>query len=551
MSSDPMPGAAQADEFVWDVPDVPGLVWEWDDMHTPRALPRLSQSYLTTLVGGMNRRNAEAGRPVTAFARAVNGYAYFAHRIEAPAEEHRAILEEGKAVRQAAIAVTEAQWRDAFRPEVEAIYAQIDALPAAGAGPDDLADAWERAWNHADRIWHIHFVVINGPYQVLEDLADFVRDRVEGIPEADVMGLAAGEIAELARVDAGLDALAAAARDEPAILERLQAQPLPSLDEVRAMPGGRAFVDRVEAFLAEHGHLGHVSEDLDEASWRAEPGRLLADIGLRAAAGGDRGTSSREARRARREAESAATESRIRAALADRPDDLAAFDALLANARAIGWLTEGHNYWLDRMCGDRLRRFSRRIGARLVEVGALDDPDDIRHLAREEVGPLLREPRDIRPLIAERRAEHARQMAITPPRTFGTRADPPPDTPEAGPDRFDGVRIDTGDAALLRGTGASAGTCRATARVVEGPDDFARVRPGDIVVARASNPGWVPLFGIAGGFVTDTGGVLSHAAVVAREYGVPAVVGTGDATARIRDGQIVELDGTTGFVRLG
>ena len=92
---------------------------------------------------------------------------------------------------------------------------------------------------------------------------------------------------------------------------------------------------------------------------------------------------------------------------------------------------------------------------------------------------------------------------------------------------------------------------RSIARVVHGPDDFDRVRPGDIVVARASNPGWVPLFAIAGGFVTDTGGVLSHAAVVAREFGVPAVVGTGDATTRIDDGQIVELDGTTGYVRLG
>ena len=87
------------------------------------------------------------------------------------------------------------------------------------------------------------------------------------------------------------------------------------------------------------------------------------------------------------------------------------------------------------------------------------------------------------------------------------------------------------------------GSFAGRACIVLGPDDFDRVMPGDIIVAPASNPGWVPLFSIAGGFVTDTGGVLSHAAVVAREFGVPAVVGTGDATKRIADGRIVEIDG--------
>jgi pyruvate,water dikinase len=82
-----------------------------------------------------------------------------------------------------------------------------------------------------------------------------------------------------------------------------------------------------------------------------------------------------------------------------------------------------------------------------------------------------------------------------------------------------------------------------------GPDDFERVQPGDIIVAPSSNPSWVPLFAIAAGLVTNTGGVLSHAAVVARELDLPAVVGVADATSRIRDGQTVEIDGTTGIVR--
>jgi pyruvate,water dikinase len=147
-------------------------------------------------------------------------------------------------------------------------------------------------------------------------------------------------------------------------------------------------------------------------------------------------------------------------------------------------------------------------------------------------------------VVAARRAEHVHFGAIRPPRHIGR---PTTDEPN---DRFDGVRFAKDDEAVVRGTGASAGVVRGPARIVLGPDDFERVQPGDILVAPSSNPSWVGLFAIAAGLVTNTGGVLSHAAVVAREFGLPAVVGTGDATTRIADGQILELDGTTGFVRL-
>jgi pyruvate,water dikinase len=133
---------------------------------------------------------------------------------------------------------------------------------------------------------------------------------------------------------------------------------------------------------------------------------------------------------------------------------------------------------------------------------------------------------------------------VKPPSKVGK----PSDAETSG--RFSGVRFAKEDEAVVRGTGASAGIVSGPARIVLGPDDFGRVRPGDIIVAPSSNPSWVPLFTIAGGLVTNTGGVLSHAAVVAREFDLPAVVGTGDATTRILDGQMLELDGTTGYVRL-
>ncbi len=221
------------------------------------------------------------------------------------------------------------------------------------------------------------------------------------------------------------------------------------------------------------------------------------------------------------------------------------FEELLTAARAIGPLTETHNYWIDRMAQASLRRFVVRVGHRLAEAGSIATASDVFHLRRDEVPDLLRraggsravDPRDS-PL------DLARFATTRPPRRVGKPAE------DGEGDRFDGVRIASTEPDELRGTGASAGVVRGPARVTLTQADFEAVRPGDIIVCPSSNPSWVPLFAIAGGLITNTGGVLSHAAVVAREFALPAVVGTGDATTRIADGRLVEIDGSSGIVRL-
>jgi pyruvate,water dikinase len=106
----------------------------------------------------------------------------------------------------------------------------------------------------------------------------------------------------------------------------------------------------------------------------------------------------------------------------------------------------------------------------------------------------------------------------------------------------------TGD--VLTGIGASAGRVTATARVLSGPADFARLQPGEVLVASITTPAWTSLFARAGAVVTDIGGPLSHSSIVAREYGIPAVLGTAVATRRVVDGQQVTVDGDQGLVYL-
>ena len=535
--------AASAPEtfpIVWVESFDPEVTWEWDDMHTPRALTPLGEDYVELLTQGFAYRYERLGVPCAVLVRVWNGYAYFGFRIDAPEDEHEAVMARYSDRRRERVPLTAAYWRDEGLPELQAMYREIDEIAVDDLAPGLLGEAWERAWSHGERAWQIHFYVITGPYQVLEDLADRYEALVEDSTASEAFGLVAGLVDEVRLAEEGLEQLTASAAAIPVLNERLRTGEPATIEEIEELDGSAEFVAQLRAFLAVHGHLGQIGEDLGQASWLEDPAPLLADIGKRLA---EPPAPARE-RWAARAAESEAIAGRVRDLLADRPDELAEFETLLAAAREIGPLTEGHNYWIDRMCSDRLRRLALRVGRRLVREGTLDVADDIMFLTRREVPQILDGSLDARSIVADRRREHVRRESLEPPRVVGK-----PKAASSEPDRFDGKRFEPDSDGTLRGTGASAGVVRGPARVVFGPEDFDRVVRGDIIVAPASNPGWVPLFSIAAGFVTDTGGVLSHAAVVAREFGLPAVVGMGDATKRIADGRIVEIDGAAGLVR--
>jgi pyruvate,water dikinase len=103
---------------------------------------------------------------------------------------------------------------------------------------------------------------------------------------------------------------------------------------------------------------------------------------------------------------------------------------------------------------------------------------------------------------------------------------------------------------VIKGVAASPGKATGLARVLHGPEDFGQMKPGDVLVAPITTPAWTPLFAMASAIVTDVGGPLSHGSIVAREYGIPAVLGTGVATRRIQSGQTITVDGGAGTVEL-
>ena len=524
----------------WVDPSDAGITWEWDDMHMPAALSALGGDYVRVIAGGMAYGHQRLDTPVEMRIRIWNGYAYFGLATDVPESEQAAMWERRHEGARAAIQTADAYWHERAVPELSAAYDWVATQPVETMPAAALADTWDQVWARIERCWAIHFYAIRGPYQVLDDLADLYESALPESAPAEALGLIGGGDHELQAVERDLEGLTAIVRRTPGLSERLTV-PGVAFDELVREPGAAEFWTALDAFLAKHGHLGQNFDDLALASWAEEPALLLTELDKRLR---NPGASTTEERRRRLAGEADLLADRARDALADDPTRLARFEALLADARRIGHLTETHNYWIDRAAQASLRRFVVRVGRRLAAAGSISGPADVFHLHRDEVPDVLRRGDDRRALIEGRRRDLQRFGAMHPPRKVGAPSE------DGGGDRFDGVRVDSAGPDELRGTGASAGIVRGTARVTLTQDDFGAVQRGDIIVCPSSNPSWVPLFAIAGGLITNTGGVLSHAAVVAREFALPAVVGTGDATTRIADGRLVEIDGTSGVVRL-
>jgi pyruvate,water dikinase len=527
--------------FEWRDPADAAKTWQWDDMHMPTCFAPLAGDYALMIVEGDRYGQRRLEIPFEFRGQVFNGYVYYVERHDVPDDQLKAAKQHADDAWRAQIPLTADYWRNAL-VELKRIFSWIADVPVDFLPLDELADAWEGAWERALRSWEIHFYVIIGPYTALDVLADLYESVVGGAPPGEAVRMTQGTIDELTDVDEGLTRLAEliASNDELASASANGGDGEPTLTALAELPGGAAFVEELEAFLARHGHLGQSFDDLTLPSWAEEPSLLLVELAKRV----DHPPEPASARVARLAREADALADAFRARVADDPAKLAEFERVLAQAREIGHLTETHNYWIDRLCQARLRTLALRVGERLVQAGVISGPSDVFYLHRDEIAALLRRPEDRQALVARRRADQARWRLVRPPKVLGLplKAEPP--------NRFGGDATESDDEKVLRGTGASAGVVRGPARVVLGPDDFGKVGPGDIIVAPSSNPSWVPLFTIAAGLVTNTGGVLSHAAVVAREFSLPAVVGTREATVRITDGQIVELDGTTGLVRL-
>lgn len=242
-----------------------------------------------------------------------------------------------------------------------------------------------------------------------------------------------------------------------------------------------------------------------------------------------------------------AAETACRSTLNDRPRLLAKFNELLSVSQRYAVTREEQARDLT-LGWPLLRVCARLLGKHLIAAGAIAASDDFFFLTRAEVTRALSgTTADLTRITTNRRDAWQRQRRLVAPLTLGQ----PPrligDPIARAVEEARSTRDLPTDA--IMGHPASAGRATGRVRIISGPEDFASFADGEVLVAKVTAPAWTPLFTLAAAVVTDGGTLAAHASLVAREYGIPAVVGTGNATTRLRTGQLVTVDGSVGTVQ--
>lgn len=428
----------------------------------------------------------------------------------------------------------------------------------------DIIENYHRLIDEFFLVWQYHFEFLNLGYGGYITFFQFCKQAFPQISEQTISRMVAGVDILAFRPDDELRALAAAA-NELGVVELITSGAAPEhlFTTLAETENGRSWLDRYEKaktpwfdYFAEYGFTHN------QDTWASNPAIPLQGIARYAgkiAAGED---ISRPVERLRAERDEIVDG--YRSLL--QPAEVAQFDQLLALARKVFPYIEEHNIYVEHWSHNAFWQKMWELGDFLVGAGFTTDREDVFYFNRFELDQVLFDVVESWAIGVEPRGRKRWRAEVTKRRTIvaALQAESAPPAygipPEQVTDPFAvmnyGVTTErvadwlgaSSDSAQLKGVPGSLGVVEGPVRVLRNENDLMDLQPGEILVAPITAPSWASAFAVATGVITDIGGMMSHAAIVCREYGIPAVVGTGFATARLVTGQRVRIDGKEGTV---
>ena len=542
------------DDFpvTWRDPSDEMAFWHIDPVHFPQTVTPASEVFGDAFTLGVDRSFGAYEIPVRLLHRRINTYLYIAEALAVPPDQVEAQGAKAEARLKEAVATFPDLWENEWLPEVKQHLAFWDGFDLAGASPEALASHYDETRERYARLWDIHFLLAI-PFLLAMSLFDEVFKDLLGDEDA----LASYKLLQgfgNKTVESGhaLWALSKTALKSDAVKAAIENNPSDGVvAALEASKEGRVFLAEFKKYLAQYGQRTDVFCELGEPSWEENPSTPISSL-KDFISQPDRNVEDELAQLAA-DREKAIAEARAR--LAGYPQEARdQFEFLLVRGQAATKVQEDHNYWIDQMGSNKVRQTILEVGRRLASAGSVDEANDVFYLTADEIRDAALNPGGPprRDTVAERKTEMEHFGRMTPP-PLGTK---PPDREHSDPmsvamKKFFGAPPkDSGRPDVIVGNPGSPGKVTGTARVIRTLADAARLGRGDVLVTTTTMPAWTPLFGTASAVVTDAGGVLSHCAIVAREYGIPAVVGTGSGTTAIKDGQTIEVDGNAGEVRI-
>ncbi len=542
---------------------IPEGSWQKDSTHHPGPLSPLVASYQHLESDGMTRWAKRSGLILDAVKQVTVGGELYIQPVPVGGgsgkppprlimgliarlhPELRARMATAKRLVESGVLENAARrWREEWKPETMAAVARLRSIDVGALDDDQLMSHLDDVLTFAAWATDVHFDLMI-PYVVA--IHEFVTGcaRMLGWDEHAALRLLTGHSPASSEPTSAMRKVADTIRRSPAAMAVLRESDGDVVQRVSA--ADRSSARAIEEWIRTYG-FRTTQYEWSSLTIGEQPG-LIGRM-IKAAVDGET-----------KDLDDGGLETSAREHLSSA--DAAEFDRLLSKARDVYPIREDNIHWSASVSGALLRRAYLEIGTRLAAAGTIAGTDDVFMLERDEVAAAFSgRGGSLHDLVRRRRAERAWVLAHPGPATLGDSSGPLPDIsafPTAGRRinqallwmvgaEFTPIAASDTAGNTITGIPGAAGTYTGTARIVRSEVDFDRVQLGDVVICPVTNPSWSVLFGIAGAFVCDAGGPLSHTAVLTREYAIPSVLATGDATARITDGALVTVDGAAGTV---
>ncbi|MGE0057755.1 MAG: PEP-utilizing enzyme [Dehalococcoidia bacterium] len=501
----------------WEEPGDEKLLWRWASDHFPLPATPLAYDLVKDMVG-MTRSYAHFGSRVRIRYTHHNGYG-FGPLTLLPTEGESPDFE--PAVSAQAPNVTKL-WDETWWPQIERESRAVRGADYSSLSLPQLVETLKEC--HARYDDHYEYMMrasrlVRPPRTAL---VAFLSAHFEDDAEALATALLSGTSNISLEASGGLWEVAQTLRGRPELLSALSTS-----NEGAATPQLDEFWQRFNAWLDRYGHRNSTFEEIAEPTWADDP-----RVPLRIVRGHASGTPDPRTEQRRAISERDALQQALEARLA--ADEIPEFRRLVELALPYSSVRESRPY-ASNISRAALRWPAMALGSSLVSHGLVEAPDDVffLHVTELEAAASSTAPSSLRQLVKDRREQYTFWRGVVPPLAIGAIENEPASTGWSG-----------------RGVAASAGVAQGRARVILDLKEADTFEPGEVLVTVSTSPLWTALFGLASAVVTDSGGMLSHPSIVAREHHLPAVVGVRGATQRIRTGDQLLVNGTDGTVEV-
>ncbi|MGM9957556.1 MAG: PEP/pyruvate-binding domain-containing protein [Peribacillus sp.] len=392
-------------------------------------------------------------------------------------------------------------------------------------------------------VYFWHFMIVFPSNHLNRKLESIYQKATGDAPLHELYQSLAGVMNKSLESDRLLWELSLKVKAEPSLMKVfMESEEGSLLQNLNTIGRGKDFLNRVESFVSVYGYRSTKSHDFIEDTWIENHEHVLQIIKNFVLNDHDFDKEFESAVTARKQ-----MYQKIINGIKD-PNDLEAFEEQYKLALDAAVITDDHHFYIDAMFDAKARLYLLKVSELLVQQQVLDDKEDIWFVYKDEILAALDEPHSLMEVVKERKKQYEIQGKIKAPSYFGKPSEKERNFVEMVFGSLEEDKENTGN--VMKGIAASGGISEGPVRVISSMQEASKFQKGDILVCKNTTPVWTTFFQDAEAIVTDTGGMLSHSAIIAREYQIPAVLGTKVGTERLHDGDWVIVDGNTGTVTM-